>query len=650
MYPPGSPSRSPTNSGPFDAGLLQILDQIESLRQLAAEAAEPPDDDNVRGESDEEVGWSAPQEAWSLVDGSAGCGKETERLAHSRGNEVQLPPLSPTNFPSLDVFAQELAEFKPLHSVAQETFPLPLGSPIELPDEVPNQPSVDPLVRTPLLPLPPAPLPPLSVAPPTSSSTTFPIASATPYPHRARSSHKRTVGEFPMVCNTCGAPSGTFLLHGSTTALAAAHETIFTCAACDLATSFDAAGSFVVSTPAAEDSGEESYDLAWRKRKNSGPAGPGSISCNACTALLGVGGIRIVDAVAERERGGKVVWIEPDFGVEPICASCFESFSWCTECGGGGRFRTGKWRPKELFQPRRRTCSLAHDRTGQVDYAYEVFETPTEIFSAVLPKHNPTTFLSFLETFWMQRYLNTRAKPLLMLQLGLFPYPLLEERARASWGKARVMMTERGAGTNRRFLCLVWAVSDAPKTKKHRKEAEHIPWVGGAHPGAPDAAERRAALVGISNCELNPSHGTLHISYSIGDNYHVFTAVGICVERILAEPRAPDQPPLKYLWMCNRHAAPADPAVTQESEASSSSRASSAGPSPATSNPPPASVDDEEFGFRPLRAFLDSVDNPPPAEYFDRKVYYPEDWNLREEMVVETATFLRFVEDAKETL
>ncbi|KAJ3410679.1 hypothetical protein HDV05_003502, partial [Chytridiales sp. JEL 0842] len=62
------------------------------------------------------------------------------------------------------------------------------------------------------------------------------------------------------------------------------------------------------------------------------------------------------------KRAGK--W--GDVGVEMLCEGCEAQFAFCTECGGGGRFRTGKWRPKELFSPQRRTCSLSHVRLGNV--------------------------------------------------------------------------------------------------------------------------------------------------------------------------------------------------------------------------------------------------------------------------------------------
>ncbi|KAJ3414763.1 hypothetical protein HDV05_006102 [Chytridiales sp. JEL 0842] len=45
-----------------------------------------------------------------------------------------------------------------------------------------------------------------------------------------------------------------------------------------------------------------------------------------------------------------------DLGIEMICEGCYLKY--------GGRFRTGKWRPQEMFPYGRKTCSLSHIRIG----------------------------------------------------------------------------------------------------------------------------------------------------------------------------------------------------------------------------------------------------------------------------------------------
>ncbi|RKO87399.1 hypothetical protein BDK51DRAFT_38276 [Blyttiomyces helicus] len=595
-------SLSQMNHGPHDAGLLQLLDQVDSLRQRAAEAAAPSD-------------WEECSRAFY---------EESNSQGYSFHNEVYVPPSPPTSFPSPDVNHEPVVKLEFLRSPAHANSYLPDTPPAELADSLTIRPWDAPPVWPPSL---PSPISPPDALPATSKPHATLIAkpAAPPKPPAAAKSRKKTIGETQMVCGNCGTLSGRFLLHGDPTTLATAYDTAYTCSACELAASFNIAASFVVSVPHPE---LERDAPVKRKRKNGRPSGPGSIACNSCAVVLGVGGVRLVDTGAAGESGGKLIWIDPEFDVEAMCASCFEHFAFCTE-------------------PGRRTCVLAHERIGYASYEYEVFETPTETFEAVSPKHDPAILLSLLKSLWIDTYLNGRASPLVMRQLDLFPYPLLEQRAEASWEETKAVMTERGPGTNRRFLCLVWAVTDAAKTKKHRKEKERIPWSGGADSSAPDVPERRAALSGIGNCEYNPSRGTLHMSASLGKNHvALFTSITVCIERILAEPRAPDQPPLQYVWTCQRRMVPtepADPPAAQES----SSTSSSSSPPPTSENSPSRSTK-VGFGFRLLQDFLDNVENPPPAEYFDRREYYPEHLcSLLEVRVVETQAFLDFVKKAQ---
>ncbi|KAJ3316698.1 hypothetical protein HDU76_001598, partial [Blyttiomyces sp. JEL0837] len=61
--------------------------------------------------------------------------------------------------------------------------------------------------------------------------------------------------------------------------------------------------------------------------------------------------------------------------VEIVCASCRVKYAFCTDCGGGGKFRTGKYRPIELFPNNRRTCILSHARISDSTQAYRIVAT-----------------------------------------------------------------------------------------------------------------------------------------------------------------------------------------------------------------------------------------------------------------------------------
>ncbi|KAJ3326928.1 hypothetical protein HDU76_012500 [Blyttiomyces sp. JEL0837] len=65
------------------------------------------------------------------------------------------------------------------------------------------------------------------------------------------------------------------------------------------------------------------------------------------------------------------------FTVEIVCASCRVKY----ECGGGGKFRTGKYRPVELFPNNRRTCILSHARISDTQQIYRVFSGTTLVLS-----------------------------------------------------------------------------------------------------------------------------------------------------------------------------------------------------------------------------------------------------------------------------
>ncbi|KAI8922260.1 hypothetical protein DFJ77DRAFT_17349 [Powellomyces hirtus] len=77
------------------------------------------------------------------------------------------------------------------------------------------------------------------------------------------------------------------------------------------------------------------------------------ITCDICKRISAAGGFRL---------GSHDTWISPTFAVEFNCSSCQVKYALCSDCGGGGKYRTGKWRPVQMFAPGRATCSLDHIR------------------------------------------------------------------------------------------------------------------------------------------------------------------------------------------------------------------------------------------------------------------------------------------------
>lgn len=99
------------------------------------------------------------------------------------------------------------------------------------------------------------------------------------------------------------------------------------------------------------------------------------VDCEVCRGCIGVGGISSKCLV----EGGE---IKSEF----VCADCGDKYMFCSECGGGGKQRTGKWRPKELFENGRRTCSLPHIRVGTAEVHYKVIpiaELTTEMLQGI---------------------------------------------------------------------------------------------------------------------------------------------------------------------------------------------------------------------------------------------------------------------------
>ncbi|KAH6564963.1 hypothetical protein BASA50_008907 [Batrachochytrium salamandrivorans] len=94
-------------------------------------------------------------------------------------------------------------------------------------------------------------------------------------------------------------------------------------------------------------------------------------SCEVCKHILGV-----VDMKAH----AAATLLRPEF----VCKPCGDAYMFCSECGGGGKQRTGKWRPRELFERGRRTCSLPHVRVGSAQVNYQVIDTAHDLLPDVM--------------------------------------------------------------------------------------------------------------------------------------------------------------------------------------------------------------------------------------------------------------------------
>ncbi|RKO88402.1 hypothetical protein BDK51DRAFT_39378, partial [Blyttiomyces helicus] len=185
------------------------------------------------------------------------------------------------------------------------------------------------------------PLPPPEPPPPPPLPLPHPEPPAPPLRTKGQRGI-RSMTEHPAHCRRCRAFMGTVLLFGPAGKVDAPYVIDMACAACA-----------EVESPVVPTS------QARRKRKK--PEGRDvPLECECCKDIKGMGGVR-----AGGGEPGRGDWVVPDFGTEFVCAPCGAKYAFCSECGSGGKHRTGKYRPKELFLSRR-TCSLFHSRAGDL--------------------------------------------------------------------------------------------------------------------------------------------------------------------------------------------------------------------------------------------------------------------------------------------
>ncbi|SCV74771.1 BQ2448_7800 [Microbotryum intermedium] len=87
--------------------------------------------------------------------------------------------------------------------------------------------------------------------------------------------------------------------------------------------------------------------------------------CDVCTRIIASGTISAID----RDDA------PPELLVEFVCASCYDRYQRCTDCGSrfSPRVGTGKWRVKELFADGKRSCSLPHRTFILEDTTYDTW-------------------------------------------------------------------------------------------------------------------------------------------------------------------------------------------------------------------------------------------------------------------------------------
>lgn len=190
------------------------------------------------------------------------------------------------------------------------------------------------------------------------------------------SSRRRTVLETCTCTGPCGRPISLAYMRGIMSALEKTYLIQIYCKECSdanmaaeiIENSFNEAvarspslnSSFSQSLPNID----ETFVATTRKRSRDAMA---VVQCEVCRHNIGIGGIKPLNAADYTPDENKL-------SVEYVCIPCGNKYLFCSECGGGGKVRTGKWRPMELFQKGKRTCSLPHVRIGTAPLSTKVIE------------------------------------------------------------------------------------------------------------------------------------------------------------------------------------------------------------------------------------------------------------------------------------
>ncbi|KAI8837056.1 hypothetical protein BC829DRAFT_447769 [Chytridium lagenaria] len=194
----------------------------------------------------------------------------------------------------------------------------------------------------------------------------------------SKTSGTRVNRELLCFCMTCSTRMATLFLFGDAAAFSLPYAVEAQCSTC-----FPFDGSDQVPSGLEAEISIKKV----KKKKKEGMNRTMEMACQICSSTTGFGGVRLNTSEVGVGEGDKTVendelphdgqWIKPDFGVEVICVKCFTDFKFCSKCGGGGLWRSGRWRPKELFAEGRKTCRLPHIRPGNpAQFKYAIYRIP----------------------------------------------------------------------------------------------------------------------------------------------------------------------------------------------------------------------------------------------------------------------------------
>ncbi|RKO88693.1 hypothetical protein BDK51DRAFT_50383 [Blyttiomyces helicus] len=373
-----------------------------------------------------------------------------------------------------------------------DTFPdLPSDDPVEFDETFDHVISPDPADhRVDMFALP-------RVSPATSSPPCAPEQAAPPsLRRRCKEGKKWIMLEQKVSCTTCHQPIVTLLLHGTREDLASEHAIQIVCTSC-LENGFEATFFLSASTsPVAAPDRDGDVCSPGRKRKR----------------LIGFGGVRLVGTDVrdgDKEDGNRVErvetrspWVKPLFLVESVCQACMKKHRFCSECGGGGKFRTGKWRPKEVFEAGRKTCKLSHQRIGKARLFYSDYiqiEYAIPRLGVIVPVSEGDC--------WASRRVQGPPDVESGLQIPNTAKDFIS-----------AYLSTRPPGSRRRYVGLAWAIHSRirkrPKDGKGTRRHKSSDPTGNARPPSDPDSRPTRLLAGMQLAEWNPEGRTFTLGIS----------------------------------------------------------------------------------------------------------------------------------------
>ncbi|KAI9199699.1 uncharacterized protein BJ171DRAFT_201179 [Polychytrium aggregatum] len=211
-----------------------------------------------------------------------------------------------------------------------------------------------------------------------------------------------------------------------------------------------------------------------------------NFECNICKRRLGRGGIRSVEGSKPIENREGRQYDSPDMKIEIVCNSCKERYRFCTECGGGGKFRTGKYRPVDLFPAGRRTCRLTHVRLSGASVTIVVYKAPQELTNNLLEDTHGVHIDGFYGLYAAPEIMESST----MLQ----NFASIHHEAEGLWDRAEALLRKESEQQGcRRYLSVAYMsnhhgkVRGATKKKISAKETGAGPSYTGTSPSDPAA-------------------------------------------------------------------------------------------------------------------------------------------------------------------